>query len=418
MEVVVLSLLAAGFILFFGSFAEFIFRRWHIPDVLFLILLGFVIGPSALAWVNPSDLLVVAPIFTTFTLMFLLFDGAFNINLSSLLKEFSDSMVLTMWNFFISSLICFLIILAFGFSLATSLFAGFALGGVSSSFVIPVLRQINPPGKLFSLLTLESALTDVFCIVFSLAVLEFVQLGSASLQVTLAQIIALFAVGAVVGIAAGSLWFFLQVKLFEEHNYMLTVAYLLIVYVLTEFLQGSGAIATLFFGLVLSNSKKLSSIFVGITSSKSRDKKKALRGDLGISITTRSEEHFYDQISFFLKTFFFVYIGVLIDISDTRSLLIGAILSVAILFARRASNLLKTITTESNKGLIDSIFARGLAAAAIAQIAITRNFLGAEEISKIIYVTIAGTIILSSLNILYEQYKNAQQKSIIANGNH
>ena len=405
MDVVVLSLLAAGFILFFGSFAEFIFRKWNVPDVLFLILLGFIIGPSALGYVSASDLLVVAPIFTTFTLMFLLFDGAFNINLSSLLSEFSESMMLTMLNFFISSSVAFVVLMGFGFSITSSLFAGFALGGVSSSFVIPILRQLKISGKLFSLLALESALTDVFCIVFSLAVLEFVQLGGASLQATFAQIIALFAVGAGVGLAAGVVWFFLQIKLFEEHNYMLTIAYLLVVYVLTEFLAGSGAIAALFFGLVLSNSKKLSSIFVGITSEKSKDKKTALRGDLGISITTRSEEHFYDQISFFLKTFFFVYIGILIDIADTRSLIIGGILSLAIMASRRVSNLLKTITNETNKGLINSVFARGLAAAAIAQIAISSNLAGAAELSSIIYITIAGTIILSSLSILFEQYK-------------
>lgn len=408
MDVVVLSLLAAGFILFFGSFAEFIFRKWHVPDVLFLILLGFIIGPSALGYVNPTDLLVVAPIFTTFTLLFLLFDGAFNINLSSLLSEFSESMLLTIWNFFVSSLIAFLILLAFGFSLTSSMFAGFALGGVSSSFVIPILRQLNIGGKLFSLLTLESALTDVFCIVFALSVLEFVELGGTSLQATFAQIIALFAVGAVVGLVAGIIWFFLQTKLLEENNYMLTVAYLLVIYVLTEFLSGSGAIAALFFGLVLSNSKKLSSIFKGITSEKSKDKKKALRGDLGVSITTRSEEHFYDQISFFLKTFFFVYIGILIDVTNTKALIIGGVLSLAILLARRASNLLHSIITTDNKGLIDSMFARGLAAAAIAQIALSSSLAGAEELAGIIYITIAGTIVLSSLNILYEQYKKSR----------
>ncbi len=416
MDVVVLALLAAGFILFFGSFAEFIFRKWHIPDVLFLILLGFVIGPSVLGFIDPGDLSVVAPIFTTFTLMFLLFDGAFNINLSSLLSEFSDSMMLTIWNFFVSSLVAFLILFGFGFGVAPSLFAAFALGGVSSSFVIPILRQLKLSGKLFSLLTLESALTDVFCIVFSLAVLEFVQLGGASLQTTFAQIIALFAVGAAVGLAAGSLWFFLQVKFFEEHNYMLTVAYLLIIYVLTEFLQGNGAIAALFFGLVLSNSKKLSSIFKGIVSSKAKDKKKALRGDLGVSITTRSEEHFYDQISFFLKTFFFVYIGILINIGDTRSLLIGGILSVVIMVARRSSDLLKNIITTSNKAIINSMFARGLAAAAIAQIAISSNLSGAVEIASIIYITIAGTILLSSLSILIEQYKKPIKNITKTNG--
>jgi len=417
MDVVILALLAAGFILFFGSFAEFIFKKFQIPDVLFLILLGFIIGPSAFGIVSPLDLAAVAPIFTTFTLLFLLFDGAFNINLSSLLSEFSESMLLTGWNFFVSSLVGFLTLLLFGFTVTQSLFVGFALGGVSSSFVIPILKQLKISERLMSLLTLESALTDVFCIVFSLAVLEFVQLGTSSVQGTFAQIIALFAVGAAVGLAAGVFWFTLQIKVFKEHNYMLTVAYLLIIYVLTEFLQGSGAIAALFFGLVLANSKKISSIFKGITSDKAKDKKKALRGDLGISIITRSEEYFYDQISFFLKTFFFVYVGILIDISNTRALLIGGVLSVAILLSRRATNLLKTIVNNANKGLIDSMFARGLAAAAIAQIAISSGFPGATELSGIIYVTIAGTIILSSFSILLEEYKKKHTKNSKVNGN-
>ena len=46
-----------------------------------------------------------------------------------------------------------------------SMIIGFSLAGVSSSFVIPILSQIRVGGKLFSRLALESALTDVFCIV-------------------------------------------------------------------------------------------------------------------------------------------------------------------------------------------------------------------------------------------------------------
>ena len=75
-------------------------------------------------------------------------------------------------------------------------------------------------------------------------------------------------------------------------------------------------VALLFFGLVLKNSKQLSSIIRGILSKKAKEKRKALKGELGVSVTTPSEEYFYHQISFFLKTFFFVYIGILIDMTD------------------------------------------------------------------------------------------------------
>jgi len=62
-----------------------------------------------------------------------------------------------------------------------------------------------------------------------------------------------------------------------------------------------------------------------------------MKGELGVSVTTPSEQFFYHQISFFLKTFFFVYIGVLIDISDYKALIIGGILSFLLMGARISS---------------------------------------------------------------------------------
>ena len=74
-------LMGISFVLFFGFFAEFIFKKKRIPDVLFLVLLGFIIGPYVLNLVQPLQVSEIAPIFTTFALIFLLYDGAFNISL-------------------------------------------------------------------------------------------------------------------------------------------------------------------------------------------------------------------------------------------------------------------------------------------------------------------------------------------------
>ena len=175
------------------------------------------------------------------------------------------------------------------------------------------------------------------------------------------------------------------------------------IYVLTEFLGGNGAIAALFFGLVLKNSKQLSSIIKGILTRSSKDKKKALKGDLGVDITTPSEQYFYHQMSFFLKTFFFVYIGILIDLSDWKALLIGGIISVVLLASRFASLLVTKRLTKPDRALVNSIFARGLAAAAVAQLAMQMGVTGADFIAKVTYVVITGTIILSSIHVFVIQ---------------
>lgn len=399
---VVLILLIVSLILFVGFFAEFIFKKLNVPDVLFLIILGFILGPHVLQKVSPGQISTIAPVFTTFALLFLLFDGAFNINLSSLVREFSESFVLTIFNFFISSIIVTIIVWIIGkvwfgdFSFLFSLLTGFILGGVSSSFVIPILKQMDVKSKMYSLLTLESALTDVFCIVFSLTVIEIINIGSFGFQKTLVQLASLFAIAGLVGFLAGIIWIFLTVKVFKEPNYMISIAYLLLIYVATEFLNGNGAIAALFYGLMLKNSKQLSSIIKGIVTTKAKDKKKALKGELGIQVTTHSEEFFYHQISFFLKTFFFVYIGILIDLSDWRALVVGVILAFVLMGSRMSSLLLTKKMSPDHRKLVNAIFARGLAAAAIAQLAFVANVPHADFLVKVIFVTITGTIILSS----------------------
>ena len=189
---------------------------------------------------------------------------------------------------------------------------------------------------------------------------------------------------------------------------MINFAYIIIIYVLAQFLQGNGAIATLFFGLVLNNSKQLTSIFTGITknvSKKELKKKNVVKGDLGTSVTTRSEEFFYHQVSFLLKTFFFVYVGLLIDLTDKRALLIGGIITVVLLFSRQASWILTKKEEKEDRMLVNSGFARGLAAAAIAQIALQEGIAFGDSLTKIVYVVITGTILLSSISIFFVKRK-------------
>ncbi len=399
MAEVTIILLAVSLILFFGFFAEFLFHKLGIPDVLFLLILGFVIGPHVFGYVFPRNLAGIAPVFTTFTLLFLLFDGAFNIHLASLIREFSRSFILTIFNFIISVAVITTVMFFTGHSLLISLLSGFLLGGVSSSFVIPILKEMKISEKVYSILTMESALTDVFCIVFSLSIIEIFRIGTVGIKATLSQLTGLFAIAGLVGLLGGIIWIILIIKVFEEHNYVMVVAYLILVYVVAQYLGGNGAIAALFFGLMLKNSKQLSSIIRGILTRKAREKKKALKGELGVSVTTPSEEFFYHQVSFLLKTFFFIYIGIVIDLSDWRALAVGGILSLVLMVTRMGSLLLTRGMIPHHRTLVNSMFARGLAAAAIAQLAVQAGIPNALFIANVTYVVITGTIVFSSLRI-------------------
>tara|TARA_B100000035_G_C21002860_1_gene555788 strand:- start:22 stop:1257 length:1236 start_codon:yes stop_codon:yes gene_type:complete len=398
-------LVSISLIAIFGYISEALFRRTNIPDVIFLIAIGLVIGPSGINLISLEDLSNIAPVLTTFTLLILIFDGAFNINLSSLIKEFYSSFILTIFNFVGSTIfitLTFYYLQNYIFDGATikgSLIIGFSLAGVSSSFVIPILNQIKVGGKIFSRLALESALTDVFCIVAVLSVIEVHSTGVFGLQKTLSYLIGLFAIASFFGIIGGVLW--IGIRVFEEQNYIITIAYLILVYVVTEYFGGNGPIAALFLGLVLNNSKQLSSIKEGILSRSVKEKQKAVQGGLGVDVTSPNEEKFYDLISFFLKSFFFIYVGVLLDVTNSNALVIGVILSFLIMILRMGSSLITKELSKPHRQLVNAVFARGLAAAVLIQAVIQANIPGAVYLSKVIYVVIIGTILLSSLRVFF-----------------
>lgn len=374
-------------IIFFGFFAEFLFNRFHVPDVLLLIIFGFLLGPYVFKFVLPSSIAGIAPVFTAFALLFLLFDGAFNIDLISFVKGLGKGMLITLSNFFISAILIAAISMLFGFDLLHALLIGFILGGISSAFVIPIIQNLKVKKETYSILTLESAITDVLCIVLALTTIELIRLNTFNFNVAISKIASLFAVAGFFGFIAGVLWIVLVNKILKKNkSYMLTIAYLLFLYTITEYLHGNGAIATLFFGLVLKNSKKLTSL---------------IKGDNAITVTTPTEKLFYSQISFFLKTFFFVYIGILLDFSSTKALLIGAIIALTLLFARNSSSIFTKDFPLYDRKVINSIFARGLAAAVLAQLAIQNNLQNAELIAKITFAVIMFTIILSSARIFW-----------------
>ena len=408
------ALLAFSLIAIFGFLSEALFRRTNIPDVLFLIILGFLIGPNGFGYTSPEDLASVAPVCTTFTLLILIFDGAFNINLSSLIREFSSSLILTIYNFVISTIVVggiFYYIHQYhldGTTMMASMIIGFSLAGVSSSFVIPILSQIRVGGKLFSRLALESALTDVFCIVATLSVIEVYTTGIFGIQKTLTYLIELFAIAGFIGVLGGIVW--IVIRVFEEQNYIITIAYLILIYLATEYFGGNGPIAALFLGLILNNSKQLSSIKEGILSRSVAEKQKAIQGDLGIEVTSATEKRYYNLISFFLKALFFIYVGILLDITDQTALVVGSILSVLIMITRMGSMPLTKGMPKDQRQLVNAVFARGLAAAVLIQAVIQAGMPGAEYMARVVYVVIIGTIVLSSMRVFILRMNLAKTK--------
>ncbi len=399
-------LLVVSIIVIIGYFAEWVFKKFLIPDTLILLLIGFLLGPSVFNLLSLDSIGFIAPVFTTFTLLFIMFDGALYIDLKSFADGFGSGIIIGLWNFILSALIITGIMYFYHYDLLLSLLVGFTLGGITSAFVIPILKQLDVNKKVFTVMTIESSVTDVLSIVFALTVMQLITLHKFQITTVLSTISSLFAVAGFTGIIAGILWFSIEGKLVkEDENYIMMIAYVVITYIITEYLGGNGAISSMFLGIVLANSKTIKSFWKIIKKSKKKEEKEKI-------IISKREKLFYKEISFFLKTFFFVYIGLFLNLQNYKAVIIGAIISVSLMIIRPLSSVLTGNFEKDDRRLINSLFARGIAPAVIIIIAKNNGVIKDRTITDVIYFVITMTIILSSIRVfIYKFIINKNTKS-------
>jgi cell volume regulation protein A len=335
-----------------------------------------------------------------------MFDGALSIDLHSFAEGIGSGITIGSVNFFLSSIVVGSIFYILVHDVVLALMLGFSLGGISSAFIIPMLKQITVNKKIYSVLTLESALTDVLSIVFALTMMELKILKTFEINAVLSQIAALFFVAGFLGILAGFLWIFFEDKLIEKDtNYMLTIAYVVLLYFITEYLGGNGAIAAMAFGIIIANSRILMHL---VQKFKEQSRKKSIpeeNPDKTLNVVSRRERMFYQEISFFLKTFFFVYIGILLDITNLKAAAVGTGIALSVMMMRNLSSLLTKHFKEFDRLLINSLFARGIAPAAIILMAKVKNLTIHQTIIDTVYFAITATIIFSSIRVFIYKRK-------------
>jgi cell volume regulation protein A len=405
-------LLGIALIIIIGKAAEFLFKFTYIPDSLLLILVGVIIGPFGIN-LPISFSTETVTVISYFILLFLLFDGSLELRLKSFFISFTSSIFFTLLNFTVSVGIIGIFLYLLGFSFEHSLLTGFILGGISSSFVIPILKQISVKDETFTRLTFESAITDVFCIVASITMITVMQFGGSGFHEATQLLVTTIAVTVFVSFFAALAWIFLEQILFTEHQkeYMTTIAVLILVASITEYFGGNGPLSALVFGLTLNNSKTITNAIIGFTTTEKKEKRKALKGELGVKVIKPSEQAFYAQISFLLKTFFFVYIGTILDFSNHFHLIIGLTIVILLLLGRKILFSITLRPQTFDQRIVCSMIGRGLAAAALAQLVISKGITGMEPLIGIIYIVLIGSIIISSLQLFFVLFTKGHNKN-------
>ena len=387
-----LTIAILGLLIFAAHLFTEIFSRKRIPDVLLLMVIGLFIGPI-FGWVKPSDLGSVAGVFTTVTLVIILFESGTQLNFNTLLNSIRGTMKLTLINFFVTMVVVALMGLILKVNILTTLMLGAILGGTSSAVVIPMVKQLKISEKSGTILILESAFSDVLCIVFAWAFMQAIQSGSMNVGRVVGDILSSFILATVIGVIAAILWSYVLDRVRHVKNSILTTpAFVFIVYGLNEWLGFSGAIAALAFGIGMAN--------IDSICSKGNIVKSLFKSDPAKLNDT--EKQLFSEVVFLLKTFFFIYIGISIKLDQWLPILIGFAISV-VLFALRIPIVKLSVNREKesilteDKMYMSGIVPKGLAAAVLATIPVQKGIAGGETIQNIVFAVILFSIVFTSI---------------------
>jgi len=403
---IMLVFFAAAGIIIIGFLGNIIFRKIGLPEILFLIITGILLGPVFNIF-SKNDFLPVLPLISTFTLLMVLLRGGMELNIvevvfGSLRALFQAAAYFLVGMVLIALFLHFLV----GWDLIESFMFGSIVSQTGEVVIIPMAKKLGIHAESATLLSIEAVLTSIFNIVFFYAFLDARLGGALTLSNTLLSILSKFSVGIVVGAIMGILW--LRALFFfgkEEFTYMATLAYVLLGYIVSETLSGSGAIAILALGIILGNDERILRTLRMSPSPPSFSEVKTYL------------MRFQREISVILRTFFFVLLGMMFDTSQS-SIVLGlsyGLPVIGILLAARYA-VVSVSTRKSpmaaDKRIITSMCALGLTPALLTFIAVQYNLPDASLYTLLVTNMIIITNIITSLSaMVYRRTKPKEHPS-------
>ena len=377
-------LLAAGVVIFFGVIGESFFKKTGIPDVAFIMMLGVLIGP-VLDIIQPAVVLEVVPYFAALALIIIMFDGGLNLEIKSMVKTAHFASVLSIIGFVISvGIVTGITHYWLEWGWIESILLGSIVGGSSSAIVFGLVRNLRISGEAKSMLSFESALTDILATIVAFVLFEAVLTGSLDINTLGDTIGRAIAVGLILGFGVGIPWMYLTTKLSNsQHAYMLTLGILFVLYFMANAFGESGALTALVFGMMLGNKAHLSRYL----------KFKLPKLD--------SDDSMHNQLTFLVRTFFFVFVGLLASFGNIEYIIFGIVATVAIYVGRvilTKSTLTKKFSKLDRK-VTSVMIPRGLAAAVLATFPLTMGLPNADAYPQIVFVIIMVSVIITTLGM-------------------
>ena len=381
------SLIIGIALLFFSGHAlNWFFYRTKVPDLLILIIIGYLLGPVFGA-LNANDFGKMGDVLSTIALVVILYEGGLHLPAKSLITSSLPAASITVVGFVLIVVAgTFTAYYIAGQNFYTSILLGTAIGSTSSAVVIPMLKPLSIQNSTKTILSLESAFTDVLTIVIFLVLLDSAALGYLNLNKLIIGVGPKTLMALFMGFSSACLWAMLK-KRFSALISMAFAgeAWALLTYGVIEFSGHNGAIGVLALGFILSNLDLLPPW---------------LHRFMNQNPLTDHEIAALKEVSFLLRTFFFMYLGLLIQFSSVKTVLLAAFLSFLIFITRfiAVRLLFKPNKFPAKEAMtITAMGPRGLACAVLATLPLQKGLEGGEWLQNTLFALIPMTILFTAI---------------------
>ncbi len=261
MTMTALVLIALGAVLLLGALGDVLFQRTGVPDLLFLMLAGLLLGPG-LGLVQRSDLDAIAPHVASVALVFGALEAGGKLKLAAAPRPWGRAALLAGIAF--AGTVALVVpvamiasaagLLVTSFGLGDALILGASLGCSAATLSIPAMGRGRLDVATQGLLEGEYAIGSALGLVTVAIALDVMTASGDGVGAVLVSVLQSVAIGLAIGLVAGVGWsLFLRAVRSSEHAFALTFAALLIVFATARITRADALLAVLAFSLATSH---------------------------------------------------------------------------------------------------------------------------------------------------------------------
>ncbi|MEK6869276.1 MAG: cation:proton antiporter [Nanoarchaeota archaeon] len=302
------GILILGIVILVGFLGNFFFNKTRIPESVFLMLIGVLLGPvfnvvSGKFFIDNASFLI------SLALVVVLLDSGLTLKISKTLKNAPTALIFTILVMISTvAIVSAVTVLFFDWPLINGIFLGIIGSGTTTITITHLVEKLSVGKNTRTLLILESVVNDITLITAVSILIAFVLSGSGKASI-FKVIFNELVISVILGLVFALIWAYVFLKYIHGNKlaYVFTLGIAFIIFDGVEFFGFNGAIAVLIFSLVLGNYSVL------VSKLKAYSKILApIKADISIVRSMNTE------ITFIMRTLFFVFLGVIFNTSVVK----------------------------------------------------------------------------------------------------